>query len=123
MQNMLGCFDSIENIAHEFSDATTPEALIASQIKHVLYARYSGYGHYRSDYEMYARVLYIGSDDQLYEVHGGHCSYYGLEGQWKPAPATPQEVIADVKMGETYAEDSAVVMFHLARQFPGVFAA
>ncbi len=40
------------------------------------------------DYENYsgdAFVLYRDTrDGQLYEVHGSHCSCYGLEGQWEP---------------------------------------
>lgn len=27
-------------------------------------------------------------DDRLYEVHGGHCSCYGLEDQWEPEETT-----------------------------------
>ena len=35
------------------------------------------------DYSGSAFVLFL-KDDQLYEVNGGHCSCYGLEGQWEP---------------------------------------
>lgn len=38
-----------------------------------------GYG----DYDGSAFVLFE-RDGQLYEVNGGHCSCYGLEGQWDP---------------------------------------
>lgn len=44
----------------------------------ILYAEYT--------YECYdgsAFVLYE-QDGKLFEVHGGHCSCYGLEGQWAP---------------------------------------
>lgn len=44
----------------------------------ILYAAYT--------YESYsgsALVLYE-RDGRPYEVHGGHCSCYGLEGQWEP---------------------------------------
>lgn len=34
-------------------------------------------------YEGYAYVLYC-KDGVWYEVSGGHCSCYGLEGQWNP---------------------------------------
>jgi hypothetical protein len=44
----------------------------------VLYASYEMDG-----YEGSARVVYrIG--DKFYTVYGGHCSCYGLEGQWDP---------------------------------------
>lgn len=38
-------------------------------------------------YEGSAFVLFI-KDDKLYEVHGSHCSCYGLEGQWEPEETT-----------------------------------
>lgn len=38
-------------------------------------------------YEGYALVLYE-RDGKLYEVHGSHCSCYGLEGQWQPEETT-----------------------------------
>lgn len=44
----------------------------------VLYATYT-----YEDYEGSAYVLFQ-RDGKLYEVHGGHCSCYGLEGQWEP---------------------------------------
>lgn len=44
----------------------------------VLFAWYE-YANYEGD----AYVLYR-KDGKLYEVHGGHCSCYGLEGQWIP---------------------------------------
>jgi len=44
---------------------------------------------------------------RLYEVHGSHCSCYGLEGQWKP-----EEVEADVLRARltkgTYGEENDV---------------
>ena len=39
------------------------------------------------DYDGYAYVLYE-QEGKLYEVHGGHCSCYGLEGQWEPEEVT-----------------------------------
>lgn len=33
-------------------------------------------------------------DGKLYEVNGGHCSCYGLEGQWEPAETS----VAALKM-------------------------
>lgn len=44
----------------------------------VLLAYYSAEG-----YEGTAFVLFR-RDGELYEVHGSHCSCYGLEGQWEP---------------------------------------
>ncbi len=44
----------------------------------ILFASYGG-GSYDGD----AFVLFE-ENGKLYEVHGSHCSCYGLEGQWKP---------------------------------------
>lgn len=35
------------------------------------------------DYEGSALVVFV-KNDILYEVHGSHCSCYGLEDQWEP---------------------------------------
>ena len=48
----------------------------------VIWARY--------EYECYegnALVIYM-RGDTLYEVHGSHCSCYGLEDQWDPEDTT-----------------------------------
>ena len=54
------------------------------------------------DYEDYsgrALVIYYNTEDeQYYEVHGGHCSCYGLEDQWEP------EVIGTVSTFIEYLE-------------------
>jgi len=39
--------------------------------------------YYCADYAGNVFVLFE-KDGKLYEVHGGHCSCYGLEGQWEP---------------------------------------
>ncbi len=38
-------------------------------------------------YEGSAFVLFI-KDDKMYEVHGSHCSCFGLEDQWEPEETT-----------------------------------
>ncbi len=43
------------------------------------------------DYSGDAYVLFI-HNDILYEVHGGHCSCYGLEGQWEPEETTAESI-------------------------------
>ena len=68
-------FDSIDDIFTQFD--TSSEVLNNA---HLLYAKY------RSGYEGDAYILYS-KDSKLFEVHGSHCSCYGLEGQW-----TPEEV-------------------------------
>ena len=48
----------------------------------ILFASYGG-GSYDGD----AVVIYE-RDGTLYEVHGSHCSCYGLEDQWEPEATT-----------------------------------
>ncbi len=63
----------IDGIKSDFS--ITEDQLEGTNI---IYAIYS-----YEDYEGSAIVLFE-RDGKLYEVNGGHCSCYGLEGQWDP---------------------------------------
>jgi hypothetical protein len=51
---------------------------------------FASYGQY--SYEGDAVVIYRGDDGKLYEVQGGHCSCYGLEGQWTPDEVLPAQL-------------------------------
>lgn len=42
-------------------------------------------------YDGEAYVLFR-KDGKLYEVHGSHCSCYGLEGQWEPEETTLESI-------------------------------
>ena len=59
----------------------------------VLFAKYS-YGCYEGD----AFVLFE-QNGKLYEVNGGHCSCYGLEGQWDPEPTSVEAVRHRIEHG------------------------
>lgn len=65
-------FHTKEDVFREFelSESETDEI-------NILFASY-GTGNYEGD----AFVLFE-KDGKLYEVNGGHCSCYGLEGQWR----------------------------------------
>lgn len=62
------------------------ESRIDSTGIHVLVANYT-----YEDYSGDAYVLFE-REGQLFEVHGGHCSCYGLEGQWEPSAVTVDEL-------------------------------
>lgn len=49
-------------------------------------------------YEGYGYVLYE-EDGKLYEVHGSHCSCYGLEGQFEPEETTVASIKHRLKEG------------------------
>lgn len=44
------------------------------------------------DYSGSAFVLFR-KDRKLYEVNGGHCSCYGLEGQWEPEETSVEAIL------------------------------
>lgn len=48
----------------------------------ILFASYGG-----AMYEGDATVVFM-RDGKIFENHGGHCSCYGLEGQWSPEETT-----------------------------------
>lgn len=53
------------------------------------------------DYEGSAHVVFL-HDFTLYEVQGGHCSCYGLEGQWKPDVVQVDELRARLERDTGY---------------------
>lgn len=57
-----------------------------------------------SNYEGDAWVLFE-EDGKLYEVNGGHCSFYGLEGQWEKEPVVLEELKNRLEKG-TFGTDS-----------------
>lgn len=72
----------------------------------VLFAAYT--------YENYSgtAIVIFERDGKLYENHGGHCSCYGLEGQWSPEETTweaiamrPVVADADDESAWSYADD------------------
>jgi hypothetical protein len=64
----------------------------------VLFASYS-----YEDYSGDAFVLFE-KDGKLYEVNGGHCSCYGLEGQWEPEETNVQALKHRLYEGNMGAE-------------------
>ncbi len=81
----LGLFDNIDNIKHEFSEHRWDDDVGADvdlTDANILLAYYN-----YQDYSGDAFVLFE-RYGKLYEVSGGHCSCYGLEGQWHPEETT-----------------------------------
>lgn len=69
-------------------------------------------------YEDYSgtAIVVFKRGDQYYVVHGGHCSCYGLEGQWDPEE-TSYEALCMYKLSsmfgeyESYIEEAWVELF------------
>jgi hypothetical protein len=80
-----GLFSSVEDLLHEFE-------ITADEIKdlEILYASYT-----YEDYSGSAFVLVRSNiTKELFEVHGGHCSCNGIEGQWRLEPTTVKALLA-----------------------------
>lgn len=63
---------------------------------YILVAVYDGY-----DYEGSAFVLFL-EGDKLYEVHGSHCSCYGLEDQWQPEETDWKSILHRLEKGDLF---------------------
>ena len=80
-------FEDWASIASEFSVDIGPEP-------ELVYAVYS-----MPPYEGYAEIIFR-RNGEWFLASGGHCSCYGLEGQWEPEPFDPLlhlKAIADGK--------------------------
>jgi hypothetical protein len=83
MSKYFGNFSSREDVAREFGQTTDRwgdnEAVYDTfpTEEQILFAVYD-----TPDYDGYGFVL-LKIDGVLYEVHGSHCSCYGLEDQWE----------------------------------------
>ena len=78
----LNDWKSKQDMVRDFTGTYYNDKIPMDQFEHVdvLLASYS-YRYYSGD----AFVLFRDNrDGLLYEVHGSHCSCYGLEGQWRP---------------------------------------
>ncbi len=88
-QYFLGNWSDKKDVAEDFQIA-----LEEFDKAKILLAWY-GYG----DYDGSAFVLFE-HDGKLYEVNGGHCSCYGLEGQWSPEEVTASELEHRITKGD-----------------------
>lgn len=75
------------DFSHEYNEPFTyPEGMATDE--EILFAVYT-----YEDYSGSAHVLYR-RNGKLYEVHGGHCSCNGLEGQWDHGGEVTPESLA-----------------------------
>lgn len=76
-----GLFERDQDIIDQFS---APADALTGATVHL--ARYQ-----YEDYSGSAIVIFE-KDGKLFEVNGGHCSCYGLEGQWEPEETSWQAI-------------------------------
>lgn len=87
-------FNGFDDVVGAYNAKDTEEDII------ILYASYT-YEDYSGSSEVF---FYDKRDGKFYEVHGGHCSCYGLEDQWEPEEIGSMDFFIDylVKTGSTY---------------------
>jgi len=93
-QKFFGRWDSYDAMVRDFTpypDYDSEEASIAGMATEdeIVWASYDG-----GSYDGSATVIYKRYGDNLFEVHGSHCSCYGLEGQWDPSAVLVQQLQA-----------------------------
>ena len=64
------------------------------------------------DYSGSAFVLFE-KDGKLYSVNGGHCSCYGLEGQWEPQEENWETILHWLDKGTMFDEFSSEMRAYL----------
>lgn len=89
--------DGLEGMLQDFGSYSHPLTLDPGV--EVLYAWYE----YADSGDAF--VLFR-KDGKLYEVHGSHCSCYGLEGQWDPEETTAAALLARPHITGWDAEES-----------------
>jgi hypothetical protein len=82
----FGNWASQESMWEDFQHYTERDKTPFPEGVEVLFAYYDGGG-----YDGTAFVLFR-KDGKLYEVHGSHCSCYGLEDQWEPEECTVESL-------------------------------
>ncbi len=102
-------YSSWDNPADILASFEAPaEALDGAE---VLFAAYEG-GSYEGD----ALVIYR-KDGKLYEVGGGHCSCYGLEGQWSPDEIVPAQLLMRPELSDySYAPETREAFAALVKE-------
>ena len=93
----LGDWKEKEDVFREFSsDYSELDSEMKQEMKNcnILLAWYGNGGYDGSAFVLFER------DGQLYEVNGGHCSCYGLEGQWEPELTSDEALKYRVRNGE-----------------------
>ena len=89
-------FKEREDVFHQFNLDDIGENF------EILFAVYEDDGCYGGR----AFVLYQDKQSgELYEVHGSHCSCYGLEEQWEPESTTKEAILYRIKNGQVCGYD------------------
>lgn len=102
----IGIFGKKEDVLQEFTetfyDDRKDEVLEDWDNCNILFAWYGNGSYDGSAFVLFERK------GLLYEVHGGHCSCYGLEGQWQPEETSVEALEFQMREGglgnDTYTD-------------------
>lgn len=109
--NYFGMFSCKEDVVNNF--AIDAKALKGAKI---LLAWYGDGDYCGSAFVLFKR------GSKLYEVHGSHCSCYGLEGQWEPEETSVEALAHILKDGYMisdsydYAEEANAALKRVLKQ-------
>ena len=101
-----GIFEKKEDVFQEFSEGYDEmDSSMREEMKNcnILFAWYGNGSYDGSTFVLFER------GGELYEVNGGHCSCYGLEGQWDPELTSVKALEHRIREGglghDTYTDD------------------
>lgn len=92
-----GNFDCREDVENQYS------VQLEKNVR-IIYA-----GYWYQDYSGDSVVLFK-QGRKLYEVRGGHCSCYGLEGQWDPEEVNKEVMMHMFEKGSYYKDCKEQIM-------------
>ena len=95
-----GYFENAEDV---YSNFQTP---IAEQDNTILFAEYDIDGY---DGGSAVVVFHSNTTGKYYEVHGSHCSCYGLEGQWEPEEVQLETLLARCQLAPTRPNNKVLI--------------
>jgi hypothetical protein len=90
--------ENYQDIFSDWFDVQVAFRTDESEPERVIFAQYDVDG-----YDGSAWVIYR-NGDKIYAVSGGHCSCYGLEGQWDPEEYTAEQFVAAYEKGSWYRD-------------------
>ena len=96
----FGDFTCVNDVIREF--CVESELFVGIEILHAFYSY--------EEYEGTAFVLFR-QDEKLYEVHGSHCSCYGLEEQWHPEETFAEALLLQYWRGKGFVSEAEYEYF------------
>lgn len=105
----IGEFKNKNDVIREFEDVRTDEELEKVKEKYldinILFAVYDVSTYGKGFVVDGSAFVLFEKDGKLFEVNGGHCSCYGLEGQWEPEEVVLEELEHRLTKGKFFLDE------------------